>query len=152
MPFEIVSTDILYFGLFYFVWSLLYLQRAGSPHPVQTDGAKQGNAGNITVEVRGEFRTLEIADLLCVQSNGDYIELTTDKGTYLKKQTLSNFEHRLPPNGFARVHRTTIVNKDKILSVTAKGRGVYEITLAGATTVQSSRSYKHAIDELLPKA
>ena len=152
MPFEILSTDTLYFGLFYFVWSLLYLRRAGSPHAAQTDNGKQGNERSITVEVRGEVRALEIADLVCVQSNGDYIELTTDKGTYLKKETLSNFEHRLPPNGFARIHRTTIVNRDKIVSVLAKGRGVYEITLAGGAKVQSSRSYKHAIDGLLPKA
>ena len=152
MPFEIVSTDTLYFGLFYFVWSLLYLRRVGSSHAARTDDGKQGNEHKITIEVRGEARSLETTDLVCVQSNGDYIELTTDKGTYLKKQTLSNFEHRLPPDGFARVHRTTIVNKDKIVSVIAKGRGVYEMTLAGGATVQSSRSYKHAIDGLLPKA
>lgn len=152
MPLKIVSTDTLYFGLFYFVWSLLYLRHAASADAEQAGEGMQINVRNITVEVRGEVRTLEIADLECVCSSGDYVELMTDKGVYLKKQTLSKFEHELPPGGFARIHRTTIVNKEKIVSVKPKGRGVFEISLAGGATVQSSRSYRHAIDGLLPKA
>ena len=147
LPLEYLSADTLYFALFYFLWSQL-IQKRLVPIPQGDDGGTE----SITVENRAGIKTLSLADLECVQSGGDYVELKTGSGSYLKKETLSNIAEQLPKADFTRVHRTTIVNNSKVLEVTSKGRGIYEITLASGLVVRSSRSYRDHIANILPPA
>ena len=145
LPLKAFSKDTLYFALFYFVWSMLYFGR-------QKQTGHDKDTPNITVESRGEIRTLNIDDVECVQSSGDYIDLMTPAKNYLKKETLSNFETEMGQDVFKRIHRTTIVNVSHITSVVSKGRGVYEVTLTSGRKVLSSRSYRDEIETILPTA
>lgn len=147
LPLEYLSADTLYFALFYGLWSQLIEKRL---RPVTK--SDEGGMLSITVESRAGIKTLSLADLECVQSGGDYVELKTGSGSYLKKETLSNIAEQLPNADFTRVHRTTIVNNSKVLEVISKGRGIYEITLCSGLVVRSSRSYRDEIAKILPPA
>lgn len=139
-------TDMLYFVLFYLVWSLLYLYRFGQAREKEVGGFE------VTVENLGEIRKLALQDLECVRASDDYIELVTATQSYLKKETLSNFEDQLPPDIFVRVHRGAIVNREHIEAVKPLQRGTHEITLRSGLKIKSSRSYKDSIATLLPSA
>ena len=148
---EILSTDTLYFALFYIVWSALYFQLSGGSLISPALAEKPHLSRTFKVESRGEKRVLQDNDIDCVIASGDYVELITAANAYLKKETLSNLEDQLDSARFMRVHRSTIVNIDKISSIIAKGEGCFEITLAGGRKVQSSRSYKAVVEGLFPK-
>ena len=150
VPWEIFSTGTLYFAFLFFIWSAIYFQLRGesilhAPEPVVAEPSAM-----FRVEKQGEIRQLQAGDLLCIRANGDYVDLVTAANTYLQKDTLARIEARLDPQKFRRVHRSTIVNTEKIESVAPKGGGSFEITLEGGETVTASRSYRAVVDEILP--
>lgn len=152
VPHEILSTGTLYFGLIYFIWSALYFQLTGQSI-LRPDAAPASEPpGRVfKVEKMGEKRLLQDRDICCITASGDYVELVTPSNRYMIKDTLSNLEDLLDGERFERVHRSTIVNKDKIKSVIARQGGAFDITLDGGQVVQSSRSYKTVVEAILPQ-
>ena len=149
---EILTTGTLYFALLFLLWSVLYLQLTGQPTHRQAVTEPQVQHRTFKVEKMGEKRLLQDRDICCVIASGDYVELVTHSNSYLLKETLSSIESQLDSERFKRIHRSTIVNADMIESVVRKEGGAFELTLQGGNTVQSSRSYKMAVESILPKA
>ena len=138
-------TDMLYFALFFVVWTLLYLylfreRQSPAPRP------------SLIVESKGEILRLDLDDLECVKASDDYVELFTDGQSYLKKETLAKLEQQLPSESFMRIHRGVIINTRQVVSVRPQPRGVYEITMRSGLTVNSSRTYREDIATILPDA
>lgn len=152
VPYEIFSTGTLYFALFYFVWSVLYFQLQGQSifHGASPELQRPGLV--FKVEKMGQKRLLRDRDICCVNASGDYVELVTAANTYLQKETMAKLEGQLDKDRFKRVHRSTIINADKVESVVQKAGGSFEITLDGGHVVQSSRSYKAVVESILPQA
>ena len=71
--------------------------------------------------VNVEYALVKIAinDITHVESMKDYVKifLTTNKKPTLTKSTLKGIEEKLPPKKFMRVHKSFIVNIDKIESI-----------------------------------
>jgi len=151
-PHEILSTGTLYFVFIYFIWSVIYSQLTGQSilHGGIPEAAENGLV--FKVEKRGEKRLLQDHDICMVRASGDYVELVTRQNTYLIKETLSKLEQRLDQERFKRVHRSAIVNRNKIESVVGKPGGTYELILDGGHVIQSSRSYKIYVELILPEA
>jgi DNA-binding LytR/AlgR family response regulator len=149
---EILITGTLYFALLFLLWSALYFQWANQPVVEQPLVETGDLRRTFKVEKMGERRLLQDRDICCVIASGDYVELVTDSNSYLLKETLANIERQLDSGRFKRIHRSTIVNSDMIESVVRKAGGAFELTLQGGNTVQSSRSYKVAVESILPKA
>ena len=54
----------------------------------------------ITVKDGTKSHLIELADLLYIQSCGDYVTLITPEGEYIKEQTMKYFETHLPGSDF----------------------------------------------------
>jgi DNA-binding LytR/AlgR family response regulator len=152
IPFEILSTGTLYFALLFVIWSALYFQLHGESllHPAPDRTREVPRSVVFQVEKMGELRQLQDRDLVCVRANGDYVDLVTAANTYIKKDTLANVEAILDSGQFKRVHRSAIVNVEKVERVTPRPGGCFEIALEGGNIVQSSRSYRSVVEAILP--
>lgn len=153
VPIEILSTGTLYFALLFLVWSVLYFQLLGKPvlRAEMPRSQAPGPSPVFQVEKRGEVRQLRADDIVCVRANGDYVDLVTAANSYLKKATMAHLETMLDPQHFKRVHRSTIVNADRIERVTPRPGGSFEIELEGGLIVKSSRGYRAAVESILPR-
>lgn len=60
----------------------------------------------ITVKDGTKIHLIELADLLYIQSCGDYVTLITPEREYIKEQTMKYFETHLPGSDFVRIHRS----------------------------------------------
>lgn len=58
-------------------------------------------------------------DILFIKSDKNYIDIQTNSKIITLRQSLDNFHHELDPNQFVKVHRSYIVNKNKIISKSA---------------------------------
>ena len=142
--------DGLYFVLLYLVWSLLYLQltdRSLVPAPVNTTGT-----GTISVTKGNQVFKLDLAKIACIKASGDYVELCTGSGSYLKHGTISSYEKALDAGRFVRVHRSVIVNRDHIVSVSGPTKGQFWIKLRDGQEIRSSRGYREVVVSLMPEA
>ena len=58
---------------------------------------------------------------------------------------MASLETRLDPTKFVRVHRSTIVNAARIVTVHTMVGGVYELELRGGTRIDTGRQYRDRI-------
>ena len=69
--------------------------------------------------VRSDSKIVRISfdDIYYIEALADYIMIFTQKNKHIVHSTMKGFQNRLPSNKFARVHRSYIVNKDKVETI-----------------------------------
>ncbi|WMJ73678.1 LytTR family DNA-binding domain-containing protein [Cytophagaceae bacterium ABcell3] len=78
-----------------------------------------GNNDLKDLYVRSDAKIVKInlADVLYIEALADYIMIITSTGKHIVHSTMKGFQSRLPEEKFARVHRSYIVNLDKIETI-----------------------------------
>lgn len=105
--------------------------------------------GEDRIEIRdgGGAVFLAPSDIVLVEAAGNYITFNTAARNYLVRGTLAAWEARLAERGFARVHRSRLVNRARIRALKPTPSGDVEITLDDGRTVLGSRRYRDALSE-----
>ncbi len=75
-----------------------------------------------------------------VEAQDDYIALHSNNKSYLKQQTISSIEHQLDPERFARIHRSYIVNVERIARIEPYTKDSRMAILQDGTQVPVSRA------------
>ena len=96
----------------------------------------------LTVEHGDKYRLLDVADIDWIQAAGNYVEIYAGERKHLLRMTLTKLEHDLDPDGFVRIHRSTIVNFERIVEIEPHWRGGYRVVLANGTRLRLSRTYQ----------
>jgi two-component system, LytTR family, response regulator len=96
----------------------------------------------VTVKDGGRIQLIKITDLTHVEADGNYISLQTEKSKHLLLETLTNFEKKLNPKTFVRIHRSTIVNLNFIKEIQSHFNGDYSVILTNGKVLRMSRNYK----------
>jgi two-component system, LytTR family, response regulator len=79
----------------------------------------------------------------------NYIRVYAGGRGHLLRESLTHIEAELDPAMFRRIHRSTIVNIDRIQSVESTFRGEYVVVLHDRTRLASGRSYRETLHALL---
>jgi two-component system, LytTR family, response regulator len=79
----------------------------------------------------------------------NYIRVYTGGRGHLLRESLTHIEAELDPAMFCRIHRSTIVNIDRIQCVESTFRGEYVVVLHDGTKLTSGRSYRETVQTLL---
>lgn len=90
-----------------------------------------------------------VADILCVTASGNYLELHTAARRYLLRGTMKGIEARLGPEDFLRVHRSSLVRRSAIASVSRRRR---ELQLVDGTTLRLGDHYLQNLPHLAGNA
>lgn len=102
-----------------------------------------------SIFVKSEYKLIqvELKDILYIEGLKDYVKIYEEGASkpLLSLMSMKNLEDMLPPSRFIRVHRSFIVQKDKI-RVIDHGRIVF-----GKTYVPIGDSYKQQFQEFLDK-
>ena len=106
---------------------------------------------NIVVKTRDKIVFVPKDSITWVEADGDYIRIHCRTQTHHTQETLQSFEHRLGGKHFARVHRSAIVNVNKIRELYPHLNGEYFILLHDGTKLKLSRSYKSTLREFLDR-
>ena len=102
----------------------------------------------IEIKEKGLIVTVQVSDILFIKSDSEYVQITTHKGTYLQRQSLTLLLDQLPDH-FHRIHRSYILNSDKIQSWRYLVNGTFQFQLAQDFSIRSSRSYQNSINDWL---
>ena len=92
------------------------------------------------LEIISNRKTLKIPynDIVFIESLSDYVRVNTTEGHYTSKEKISSISSRLP-DLFLRIHRSFVINKEKVRSVT------YNEVEVGAVSLNIGRSYKKEV-------
>lgn len=137
--------DVLTYGAIAAIY-WWFQRRAEAPPPARP--------GDARIEIRdgGAAVFLRPEDILFLEAAGNYVEFHTAARTHLARGTLGAWAARLAPHGFARVHRSRLVNRAHIASITPTASGDVEIALENGRTLAGSRRYRGALEARAPRA
>lgn len=99
-------------------------------------------------DARGRAVPIKLESILRLTAADDYVEIHTDDKSYLMNITLNEFERRLNPAIFRRVHRSHIVNLDHIKSIESYDRRLL-LRFSDNSEIISSRAGAKALKDLL---
>ena len=92
---------------------------------------------------------VRIADIDWIGASGDYVTLHAGGKFWLMRDTITAVERQVAPHGFARIHRSTLVNRDCVAELRYHDNGDYRVLLRDGTTLKLSRNYHAALQRLL---
>lgn len=90
---------------------------------------------------RSELVRVAATDIDRIDAERDYVRLHVGSRSYLMLHTIQRLEDRLDPARFIRLHRSTIVRRDRILGLRHDGLGVWSAELADGTMLRIGRTY-----------
>ena len=96
----------------------------------------------IAVKSGGRVRLVPVGDIDYVEAAGNYLRLHAGTERHLIRETLSAFEARLDPARFVRIHRSTIVNIDRVRELEPYFHGDYIVRLSDGRRLTLSRTYR----------
>jgi two-component system LytT family response regulator len=99
------------------------------------------------VKDRERFLLLKPEEVEWIHSAANYAELHARGRSFLVRMTMSELEERLDPARFVRIHRTTIVNIDRVSEIQPEHHGEFQVVLQDGAKLRLSRRYR---DRLLP--
>lgn len=103
--------------------------------------------------IRDESGTirLDVRTIDWIDAAGDYMCVHADGRTYVLRETMKSLEAILDPDVFQRVHRSTIVNVNRVRRLRPHTNGEYFLSLENGQEIKLSRSYRDRVDQLLQR-
>ena len=105
----------------------------------------------LPIRLGRETVRLPVAAIEWVDAAGDYMCVHAEGRTHVVRATMKQFEERLDPVDFQRIHRSTIVNVRRIRKLKPHTNGEYFLTLDGGHELKLSRSYRDRLERILGK-
>ena len=101
--------------------------------------------------VRSGERTVVVAvrDIDWVEADGDAVRIHAARAEYVLRQTMKDLERRLDPARLVRIHRSTIVNVERIRELQPYSRGEYVVILHDGTRLKLSRGCRARLEAVL---
>lgn len=108
-------------------------------------------AERLAVKLGDRVLYLKLADIDWIEAADDMVRIHAGRHVYQHRTTLSQLAQRLPGTRFLRIHRSTIVNVDRIREFQPWFQGDWVLVLADGTRLQSGKSYRARIKELIDR-
>jgi two-component system LytT family response regulator len=96
----------------------------------------------IVVRSGGRVMFLRVDELDWVESAGNYVRLHAGGEEYLYRETMSRIEAALDPEKFARIHRSSIVNVERVKELHPLFRGDFSVILRDGRELTLSKAYR----------
>jgi DNA-binding LytR/AlgR family response regulator len=105
-------------------------------------------APRIAFKAKGSIVFLDLADIVAVQAEGNYVSLRHRPNPYLVHESLSSVAEKLKPYGFIRIHRSVVVNISAVEEIQPLPTGEYRLRVKGGKEYLVTRTYKHNLRDL----
>jgi two-component system LytT family response regulator len=103
----------------------------------------------LVIKSSGRIYFVRIQDIDWCEASGNYVRLHIGAQTHLVRGTMSHLESQLDPAQFVRIHRSAIVNVERIQELRSSFNGEYLITLTDKTRLTLSRGYREGLQARL---
>ena len=103
----------------------------------------------LVIRTAGRIFFLKTQEIDWIEAHGKYVTIHAGKEAHLLREGISALEGDLNPSKFVRIHRSTIVNADRIKELQPWFHGDCKILLVNGTELMLSRHYRQRLDDLL---
>lgn len=106
----------------------------------------------LAIKTEGRMLFLKAAEIDWIETDGDHVKFHVGTQTYLHRTTLTRLEERLSPKTFLRIHRSIVVNIERVRELQPWFQGDYVLILADGTRLTSGRSYRERVRDFVARS
>jgi len=105
--------------------------------------------GRLPIKRDGSVTFVRTDDIDWLEADGDYVRIHAGKATHVVRDTIAEVTSKLPAERFVRVHRSIVVNTERIREVQPWFKGDYVLILNDGTKLRSGRTYRTVVQTLI---
>lgn len=124
----------------------MHIEGAGDAPP---QAAADRRSDRMVVKSGGRLFFLRTDEIDWVEAAGNYVRLHVGAEAHLLRETMNSIETRLPPDTFFRIHRSRIVNIERVKELQPWFNGEYVVILRNGTKLTLSRGYREKLQARL---
>jgi len=118
------------------------MQEAKLQRLLDSLGNERRHLQKIVVPRAGGMLIVKATDVDWLEASGNYVTLHLGRTTYLLRESLNAFEQKLDPQQFVRLHRSAIVNVDRIRELAPWSGGEQAVVLQDGTPLTVGRVFR----------
>ena len=122
-------------------------EREGERH-----ASKQDYLTRLMIKISGRVVLLKVDEIDFIEADGNYAKLHVGRKAHLLRERMHDLETRLDPAKFVRIHRSVIVNLDRIKEMHPHFNGDYVVVLEDGRQLKLSRSRREDLEARLKAA
>ena len=103
----------------------------------------------LAIKSVGQVSFVRVSEIDWIEAADYYACLHIGPRTHLLRRSMSELEQELDPTVFCRIHRSTIVNLDRVQDLMLSEGGEYEVLLESGTRLRLSRRYRKPLQSRL---
>jgi len=103
----------------------------------------------LVIRARGKVSFLKASEIDWIEADGKHARLHAGRETHVVRHTLTRLEQRLASHHFVRVHRSAIINVDRIKELEPWFHGEYVVILKDGTKLTSSAAHSQALHRIV---
>jgi len=124
-------------------------RRVASAAPSEPFARGRGKAElSWPVRSRGKIMFVRHAEIDWIEAEGDYVRLHAGSRSFLVRETMAGAEKRLDSRRFLRIHRSAIVNAERVRELSSLENGDWSVVLQDGKTLRLSRTFRAAVERL----
>jgi len=128
--------------------ALASLASAAAPSAPAAVAAANGRyASRILVKQDGRMFFVKTTEIDWIEADRNYVRLHVGKTAHTIRERISHLEETLDPRLFARIHRSTIVNLNRVREMQQWFSGDYVVILEDGTRLRLSRHYRDRVEK-----
>lgn len=103
----------------------------------------------LVVKDSQKIKHIVTSDIVCIQAAGDYVEIIDAQNRFMLYKSISDMEKKLHPKVFRRIHKSFIINCDRIIEIRPHTNSEFYFHLGNQHIIKSGRTYKDKISDLI---
>lgn len=104
----------------------------------------------IAFKIGSDYLFVGADEIVWVKAEGEFVQVCAGGQIHRVREPLHEVERRLNPAGYARIHRSFIVNVSQIRRIAPNLYGDYTVAMSDGTRLRLSRTHRHTLKALLP--
>jgi two-component system LytT family response regulator len=103
----------------------------------------------LPIKANGRIILIRLADIDWIEADGDYVSVHVGDKAWLMRETIAAVEMRLALSGFVRIHRSALVNAERVKELRPRDKGEYTVVLNDGTELKLTRNYRASVERLV---
>jgi two-component system LytT family response regulator len=126
-------------------------RRKGAEPSMTAPDRRIARPNRLMIKSGGRIHFVRMTDIDWCEAQGNYVRVHVGSQEHLVRDTMSHLESELDQQQFVRIHRSTIVNVDRIQEMQSSFNGEYVVLLRTGTRLTLSRGYREILQARLGK-
>ena len=106
----------------------------------------------LLIKADGRITILPLTEVDFLEADGDLVKVHAGSQVHLLRETMKELESQIDPKRFVRIHRSTIINVDRIKELQPYFKGDFVVILRDGTRLKLSRHFKSGLEKLLGRS